>query len=210
MRYLLIVSAILFLTAGIAQTAFVIFQPDGPASKDASISQANPDYQYGNVNYMAFGYDTGYWAMLIRFNDLDGFLFFEDILYAELNIYCYEWWDDLSDNNYVIRISENWAENTVTWNNRPDLNWDMHVYFDAPPSDSWLTLDVTDIVKSWLLGFYPDYGFYISNFSASPGGRECWSGEYVTYPGLRPKLYISYIATNTTPASLGEVKVLFN
>ncbi|UCE26791.1 MAG: DNRLRE domain-containing protein [Candidatus Coatesbacteria bacterium] len=212
-RIVLLAPAVL-LAAGFAfATTNVTFQPDGAASMDAMIRSAEPDTNYGNLSYISVGVEPGQTsaASLIKFTGLDPYVG-ATLSYAELNLYCYDRWFDVSYPGFgFLRTAGAWTEDGVTWNNNPNADYNMDVVFTIPDADGWMTADVTSLVETWLDGTFPHNGFFISVTAGGDvvGGGYFYSGEYADDPGLRPYLYMEYSYTGIEPASLGSVKAVF-
>ncbi|UCE26789.1 MAG: DNRLRE domain-containing protein [Candidatus Coatesbacteria bacterium] len=202
----LVVFLALIAVPALATTHNVTIQPDGAGSKDAGIWEAMPDNNYGNDEEFWIGDDSGWCDTLIKFNGLDAYSGVT-VIYADINLYTtWEWGGTLSNNNFVDRANGSWNEGTVTWNTAPGWDGSITEYFNAPAVDTWVVVDVTAIVQSWLDGSYSHRGFYIGSDDANERGRYFASGEYTTNPDHRPFIYMEYEYTNITPASLGSIK----
>jgi len=211
MKKTILVVALIGLAAvpAIATDYNVTIQPDGAQSKDAGIWEKYPTTNYGTSEDIWIGYDSGWADTLIKFNGLDAYSG-ATVLYAEINLYTsFQWGGALSNNNFVGRADGSWDEGTVTWNNAPSWEGSICEYYNAPPLDTWVVVDVTDIVHSWLSGSYPHHGFYLGNDDAVSSGRYFDSGEYVADPNHRPYIYMEYEYTGIAPASLGAIKANF-
>jgi len=84
---------------------------------------------------------------------------------ATLNIYAYR---VNSKNVNIFRITDDWKETDVTWNSF-DGSYD-HV--PDPPSfipnvKGWQKVDITNIVKYWLNGKYPNHGVLLDQESST-------------------------------------------
>lgn len=208
MRYILLSLALILSVVALGLAHTVVLQPDGAASKDASINQYDPDVNYGNDEYLWMGWDLGWLDSLIKFNGLDSYMGVT-VVSATLSLYAYQEWGTLPTGNWVARIDGDWAENTVTYNNNPGWNGDMYLYFDTVPINDWFNLDVSSMVASWLDGSFPHNGFFVAQNLQQDGGRWFYSGEYTTDPNLRPKLTLEYYGVDVQPTSLGTVKAMF-
>jgi hypothetical protein len=93
---------------------------------------------------------------------------------AYLKLYCNNVWVDGLDYVKVIpgRVLSNWNESTITYGTRP-------VYTDAGSpvtirgtnENSWITWDVTSMVKQWNMGWYPNYGLVVRQYEI---GNSSW------------------------------------
>ncbi|UCE26788.1 MAG: DNRLRE domain-containing protein [Candidatus Coatesbacteria bacterium] len=203
----LVMVIVLAAVPALATTHSITIQPDGAASKDAGIWENDPNENYGDWEDLWTGYDSGFLDSLIKFDGLDAYAGVT-VVYAELNLYCFDEWGPLDNNNRVLRVDNVWNENTVTWNNAPGFESTMWEGFNAPTVGDWLSVDVTPMVQSWLDGTYPHHGFYIGSGQMTNGGRHFYSGESAE-DTLRPYIYMEYGYTGVTPASVGAIKAGF-
>jgi len=95
----------------------------------------------------------------------------------------------------IHKIKASWTENTVTWNNQPDIV--------STPTDStsigtavgWKEWDVTTDVQAFVDGTYPNYGWLIKDeieSASSVKGANYYSKEYTDDPTKRPYLEVTY------------------
>lgn len=109
---------------------------------------------------------------------------------AKLRIY--EWWkndngDDGTTN--IARVTEDWTESGVNWNNQP-ASTGLYLAEDAPPPGvgNWTDWDITSLVQEWVNLAYPNYGLQIVNNNEGSWridwrfyNRRYDSGQYATY-----------------------------
>ena len=91
------------------------------------------------------------------------------------------------------KVTSNWAENTLTWKNRPGLSSAATAATGTPAAPDWMDWDVKADVQAIVSGA-ANYGWAILDSverSASPQLTRFHSKEFGT-PGLRPKLVITY------------------
>jgi hypothetical protein len=212
-RIALFVSLAFFIAHPVYAIHTVTFQPDGAGSMDAMIRTAEPDTNYGNLTYVSVGVEPGQTTAfsLIKFTGLDAYVG-ATLVYAELNLYCYDRWiDEYYPGSAIYRVANAWTESGVTWNNRPDYDDSIGVTLTIPDPDGWSSLDVTSIVETWLNGSFPHNGFYlvIDAGGDNVGGGYFYSGEYDDDPDLRPYLYMLYSYTDVAPVSFGALKAVF-
>jgi len=136
----------------------------------AQISQRSPDYNYGSTETITVRNEYGAtheWGEegLIKF-DLSSISPGSTISSAKLKIYYSKW----NDNNpsgrklNLYRITSDWDEDMVTWNNQPS-------YATQPTADSsvpsatgvWMSWDVTDDVQDFVNGQATNYGWKITD-----------------------------------------------
>lgn len=112
----------------------------------------------------------------------------DDIESATFNIYVGAPSDQTVN---VHRITADWGEMTVTWNNFGGA-FDANVEgsFNGG-SSGWHTVDVTDLVKSWMDGTYDNYGLLLDQ-AVKNYPRVMYSAREGDYP---PYLEICYEGT---------------
>lgn len=200
LKMIVSVTAILALITGASTAHEVTLNP----SEDAGVFAGNPDFCYGNFLVAWIGYyNSGWYASLIYF-DLSDYMGItvED---ATLELYlCYPW-GTIPDNNWVKLVDGAWDESTVTWNTKPDYNFNNSLWFPSPMM-GWLSLDVTAFVEDWVDGTYINYGFFLHQYDATEGGFS-----FTTKEGdLHPKLTITYQYSDLESTTFGCIKALFN
>lgn len=93
------------------------------------------------------------------------------------------------------RLTNDWQENTVTWNNGPygeGRITDYKVLTESTKKDVFCEFEVTDMVRGWYSKDYPNYGLSLTTTKTSPAKAWFYSIDYTTYPENRPVLVISY------------------
>lgn len=133
---------------------------------DATVLEGYPSYNFGSASDMWVGYDhcsSGKISRsLLRF-DLSAIPAGTSIssarLYLNLINSC-----DIGERTHVAtvyRVTSSWSASTVTWNNRPG-------YAEAYGSRSipsrtwgWYYFDVTNLVRGWVNGSFPNYGLMV-------------------------------------------------
>ncbi len=100
-----------------------------------------------------------------------------------------------SINASLWRCREDWSQTTVTWNTQPVTVEIPDLTFTVPAGwTGMLTLDVTALVKDWMNGVYPNYGFLLQ-------GDELNSGRVVAFS---PEASL-VIVTSTEGTTSGQV-----
>lgn len=86
---------------------------------------------------------------------------------ADLYLYCHSWNDNASSGKTNIsRVIEEWNELTVTWNNQPPTVGSYLASDVSPiPVNTWGNWTITDLLREWAEGTYPNYGLYIKNLN---------------------------------------------
>ncbi len=187
----------------------VTIQPDGAASKDALVWQDNPTANYGDSDYLSLGVLYERLFSYIEFEDLDSYAGVT-LNEASIYLYCYLELDNLNNYNYISRVTEDWSEDSINWNNRPGYDETSTITFSSPSAGIWLHVDVTNIVEEWLDETSPNYGFVLHNEIGYEASAYFRSGEYTGDPALRPYLYLDYDPiVGIESASLGEVKAVY-
>ena len=104
---------------------------------------------------------TSYYnEVYIRFNDLEEMLGATHIDDASLQIYPYWQYYHYQDRpSWIERVSEDWAANTLTWNDKPATDYsygsqDTH-------EGQWSDLDVTEYVQDVVNGTVPNHGLML-------------------------------------------------
>lgn len=187
-----------------ADTVFIakILQPDSIVGKDAVIENIIPDQNAGNSPLFAtFAWtNQGFFDIaraLIEF-DLNFLQPQTKIRSAKLFIYWNSYnnlVEQTGENAFSIyRITQEWNEKTVTWNNQPatsDLN-KVTVAKSTSIDQSYLNIDVTllvqDIIDNPTLG----HGFMIKLDNEVPYKLVVLASSDCVEVGKRPKLIIYY------------------
>jgi len=127
---------------------------------DAYIWSASPNYT-GNWSTLYTGIvGSGRKRSLFRFEPVDPIPAGSTIEWASFSVFM-KGRSSASTVN-LHRITEPWAENSVTWNNFGPGDGDGYdstvLGSFEPGAVGWYTLDVTALVQDWVNGVYPDYG----------------------------------------------------
>lgn len=183
------------------------------ATDDADISQAYPDTNDGASTSMLAGYDDYFdpdWKImrsLIKFN-LSAIPANTSISNAVLRVR-YKWWWDYPGQSRTItsyRIGSNWSEGNVTWNTAPAIG-EAYGSVALVASDSalgWYSIDVTNLVRGWVNGTWPNYGIMLRGPEHS-GSDSSWRGFGTKEAGDAPELQITYTGMATTVIELDHV-----
>jgi hypothetical protein len=173
------------------------------ADSDATyISETNPTTNYDGETQIQCGYDNhvpvgqelrGY----VNF-DLSSLPLPEHILKAELILTIYQKIGTVSE-AYLRRVSgASWAEDTLTWNNKPAHTDDVYSAHDSVSTktlgalDSEVTFDVTQIIRKMKDTYLVSYGFAIQSDgnSASQNYVAFYSNHASVTASKRPRLRI--------------------
>jgi hypothetical protein len=163
------------------------------SSKDAWINQGLPTTNYGNDTVIAVGNISG--------NSITSYIQFTNPTMGSIDeayLFLYKAGSIGSGLGVELyRVTSYWNESNITWNNQPSRNgyiWDRKIM----NANGWYSWNITNLLKMWANGTYPNYGMYLNYSSPTGGGvwnftsyysRE-YGGDYV------PKLFIQYSETN--------------
>ncbi len=94
----------------------------------------------------------------------------------------------------AFRITADWAENTVTWNNFGGFDATMIGSFTAD-AVGYHSIDITTLVQDWVDGTFPNYGIILTQ-GTSP--LTVYSSSEWADIGQHPKLVINYTTSEGT------------
>ncbi len=163
---------------------------------DAMVRSGYPTSNYGSLSYTRVGYYGSAQVMrsLVRF-DLSAIPSGTPIGQARLWLYVYSSYDPPSASRIIAayRVASSWTEGSVTWNTKPGWSSMYYGLASIPHDvDGWYSVDVTNLVREWVGGQYPNYGIWVfgNESSSDPNYRGFYTRESST--GLKPYLYITY------------------
>ena len=181
-----------FSTTPIRATAVIsVFSPIA----DAEVIQGYPTSNCGDSSEMHAGYDTyltpdGRVARsLIQFN-LAAIRPEATINDATLRVYLSSSYD-YSGHSVAIRpyrATSPWAGDTVTWSDAPTIGESYPAVWITHGAWGWYEFDVTDLVRGWVNGTYPNYGLYLRGPESSAG----WRGFATSEAPHSPQLVVNY------------------
>lgn len=165
---------------------------------DADVAEAYPNVNRGMGSTMWVGYDEQPASMartvrsLVRFN-LASIPSGATINSARLRLYLVGSYDYADHWRRVTayRPTADWSETTVTWNSAPGFA-EAYGYVDVLHGDwDWYEMDVTELVRAWMRGAYPNHGVMVRGPEIS--GDESSVREFSTREGLYPpELMVDY------------------
>ena len=193
------------------------------ASKDAAIgyhdgaSTANNNYGYAaqNAAYaipavaQVGGLNVN--RALIDFN-LGAIPANATIMSANLNLYALGASGSLpghsgpSNSAYLERVTQNWAENTVTWNNQPTSTAVNHVTLNQSTSatQNYLNISVTNLVQDMVNNSSTSFGFKLKLITEAATNSLLFASKDNSNSSLAPTLVVTYSTgctkTDTLPA----------
>ena len=198
-----IVSGLVALQPAASQTD--AHEPDSPAVvsstlmltpiADATVNNAHPGTRYGDDPTLGVHNSGSYEARsLIRF-DLSDLPDNALILDAELRLYCLDASGAAVATLSMVRITDDWSEDTVTWNS--------DVHYSTPGSgedvggpDEYYSFDATTLVDGWHRGTYPNWGMMVRPQKPADNTRVFASRERAE---IYPQLTITYRQPTPTP-----------
>jgi len=173
----------------------ITIQPGPNEGEDSFVSSSLPDDNFFNYVYLRIGR----WGDTIRRSylqfDLSTLPVDAIIIYADLKLYqsSTNGTGDLTIG--VHKITGNWEENTITWNNQPN-------YYPTPESitpvimddATWLSWDISTLLQGWVDGSIANHGIVLVG-STAVSFIEVFihSSDYLNTPDQRPKLEITYL-----------------
>ena len=169
----------------------------GPTD-DSYVWQEHINTNYGSQENMRFlDYEDGEARQLLLF-DLSGVDPDITIVSAKLYLYFYTsmnlWQASMAID--AFRVTGSWAEETVTWNNKPSIaaskTSTTNLLNDTP---GWYSWDVKDDVEAFLAGTYTNYGWLLK-VEELTGNLDQSAYSKETAQAQKPYLKIIY----STPA----------
>ncbi len=149
------------------------------ATKDAHVDESNPDSNYGSSNTFYIGrglsgklYESYFYFPLNDIPDDD----------AEISIDILAVYEDMSLT--VTLITENWNENSITWNNKPTHGEIITTFYVA--AAQFYTIDVSDYIEGDSLSIcinatYSGVSDYIVGYTSEWGSDD--SKPQITFSG---------------------------
>ncbi len=182
----------------------IVLKP-GPEGKDAAVNDPNPNTNSGNTQkFFCMGWThsgvPGIHRSLLDF-DLSMIPQNSVILNARLSLYyvCLEptYIPQTGENeSYLQLITEEWDEQTVTWNNQPLTTTEDQVYLprSTEPEQDYTNIDVTVPVSKIVSEPVNYHGLMLRLINEYPYNCLLFaSGDYLENPELRPELEIIYV-----------------
>lgn len=185
-------------------------------SKESQNNGAEPQFNMIDWTYNAQGCNRATTRSLIRFNALNSFSAGTTIVKATLKLYGLP---DTTTNNYgnssfpgsphgtsnegwISRITADWEEFSVTWNNQPPTTTTNRATVPVSTSHwNWNTsIDVTEMVKD-ILTSGQNYGFMMQLKTEESRRQTDFGSSDHLNPALWPELVIIY----NNPVSVAQV-----
>lgn len=146
---------------GIAKIAIA---PEIQASTaDKSGSPSSTTFAKGGTCYIQ-GSGSWWYRTFLKY-DLSGVPADATIISAKMKVYdVFHNTNGASGTTNISRITTEWDDDSVSWNNQP--SWEgtyLSANVSPPGVGKWSDWDITTLVQMWLDGTYPNYGVYIQN-----------------------------------------------
>lgn len=122
----------------------------------------------------------------------------QTITKATLRVYLVISWDFANTIRTITayRVSSNWAESSITWNNAPGYGAAYGANSIVHLAWGWYEFNVTDLVKGWINGTYPNYGIMLRGPEIS-GTDSSWRGFSTRDGSFTPQLTIEFQSETT-------------
>ena len=189
------------------KTSGALYQETFYSLADSFININFPTLNYGDGNQMHVGYDayTGLYFCSLVFFYISSLPSNQNILGATLKIYLVGASDfpNASPTISTYRITSNWAEGTVTWNNAPSIGEVYGSRSILHNALGWHEFDVTDLVRSWYDGTYQNYGIWL-DYSDIDVPADYSFRSFSTREGdFAPELVVQYEPIPSPPTIAG-------
>ena len=197
------------------------------ACEDTTLNSWYPQNNYGSSTTLTLRSQNGS-SPILKF-DLASLLYPQDmaVASARLKIYVQSSSNALQAWVSAYAVNRPWVANEATWYRANSLTvWDEYGCNGVPvdraetgtsevylsESGTWLTLDITDLVRRWLLGTLDNNGLLLKATARGSVGYTLFSADY-TNGAYRPYIEIDYLLIPTptptvTPTATPRVPVL--
>ena len=177
-----------------ASTQTITLQP-GSEGKDAGVSSAVPESNYGTQDFSFIGsLGTTIIRLYIQF-DLSSVPNDAIITDADLKLYQDSSW---GTNNYSIglyKVASDWDESTIDWDPQPTSSADAEIISNITAlATTWKSWDIDTLVQGWLDGTITNYGMVLKDTDeVSVDTLAIFrTSDYTTDTTKRPILEIDY------------------
>lgn len=210
-------------TPVVAVEKTLVMQPDAAKGQDAVVSYreggddwadynspTSPELIYSTWTYYAEGQGQGTNRVFIKFDEVSTIPSDATIISAKLSLYGIPTSTNYGNSHYsgspyidgrnldniglIKRVTENWEESTITWNNQPSSSEEDLAMIPSSTS-RWdydaVDLDVTKLVEAMVKG-KKNYGFNIQLKEESIYKEVIFSSSDVKDAAKHPKLVVVY------------------
>jgi len=163
-----------------------------PCTRDAYVSLFNPDNNYGGAATISVGhfgtvYDNRFTRSFMYFDlsQLSG----RNVERARL-VMSYGVHSPNPLDLRISRVTQNWNEGTITWNNQPDINEAVSANFtESGTGAGWSNYDITNIILNILSGG-ANYGIGMRQPSNNLNTYRLYRSRETSDSGAYPKLRV--------------------
>lgn len=125
------------------------------------------------------------------------------IISANLNLYALGAFGSLpghsgSNNSaYLQRVTQNWTENTVTWNNQPTSSSQNQVTLNQSinATQNYLNINVLPLIQDMMNNSSSSFGFLLKLISETSSNSLAFASKDHSNPNLIPTLVITYTSS---------------
>ena len=122
--------------------------------------------------YVGNIYGYGQTESYLKVNTLPTLGVADKVVYAQLDmglITC-----ELGMQVDVKRVTEAWSMSSITWNNKPEPDDEILDYkvLNGGETWKWISFEITDLVRGWYSGEYPNYG--VSFSTSKTASAKVW------------------------------------
>ncbi len=177
----------------------------GNEGKDSFLSKRNTNNNYGTSEYIGVSNTNFQERAVLEFN-LSDIPANAIITSAQLELYYYDGGGSSTGHIEIHRLTQNWTETGVTWNNYDgSASWtsaggdyDTRVEDTVSISDvyGWYEWNITDLLEKWYNGTYTNYGAILTK-EGNKNSKNFYSSDY-SNSDYHPKLTINYTIINAT------------
>ncbi len=168
------------------------------AAADTMIMQGYPTLNFCDTVDMWAGYDDmldpdgKIVRSLIQF-DVSGIPAGKPISKVTLYVKLYDSWDFPNRTRTITayRVGSSWSPCSVNWNSQPSIKEAYGSRSIPWSSGEWYDFDVTELVRGWVRGSFPNHGVWLRGPEAS-GTDSSWRSFYTQDSAYEPYLSITY------------------
>ena len=166
---------------------------------DSYVNDDEPDSNYGSDDKLYLGWNSGWgkYYPYIKF-DLSSIPEGATIISAKLKLYVVYTCGSIAGRTAKIyRVTEDWSESSITWNNKPG-NADTETNSTEIPSvHNWIEFDVTADVQGFVDNDYANYGWVINCSDCEADDYLYFASREYSENDKHPILEIEYTTSNT-------------
>lgn len=172
---------------------------------DSYVSSSSPSSNYGNLTYMLSGHFISEYYSHLEFNLSN--VSTDEILKADLFLYQTASFSNPL-NATIQRITQDWNETNITYNNRPSNDGVFWNSTTLSTSNGWKKFTITDLVKNWINGSYVNHGMIINYTKGTFNNYKAFYTKEISND-YTPRLVITYneIDSISTIRGSGELHV---